>query len=274
MAIDYTKIDQDEVRDELITELQKTKSFKNANFSGSTLYDLANVLSYNASLFGFYLNQIANEPFLDTAKQYKNINRISNSLLYNPIGKGSAEVAVASALTKNYVLRNPEGFIEIPTFSQFPSTRRSSDGQNFAFTNEKPFVVQVQQFGVSFIKEVHIQYKGDVIDGSFLSPEQIIIKGQKKKPIQIVTDTGIDVIERDLVSIAHETLSTFVTNTVYSLILQKTETTYVLVIKPKTTVIEEKEILRFSVAPNRNLNIINNYSSGKIYVGRLGFRIY
>jgi hypothetical protein len=42
------------------------------------LYNLANVLAYNAELYTFYLNQVANEVYLDTAKLYKNVNRISN----------------------------------------------------------------------------------------------------------------------------------------------------------------------------------------------------
>ena len=77
-TINYTLIDQDEITKELISLLQQTPSFKNANFSGTVLYDLANVLGYNASLFGFYLNNIANEPFLDTARQYKNQSEIEN----------------------------------------------------------------------------------------------------------------------------------------------------------------------------------------------------
>ena len=88
MTIDYTKLDQDSVRSELIGLLKQTTTFKDANFAGTVLYDFANFQSYTAAQMGFYLNNIANEPFIDTARQYKNVNRVSNSLLYNPIGKG------------------------------------------------------------------------------------------------------------------------------------------------------------------------------------------
>jgi hypothetical protein len=272
MTIKYTKIDQDEVREELIEELQKTDSFKNANFTGTVLYDLTNTLSYNASLMGFYLNNIANEPFIDNSKQYKNINRISNSLLYNPIGKGSAEVAIASKLSKDYVLRNTEGFVEIPTYSQFPSQKVDSDGNKFAFTNTKPLVIQVQQFGVKFLSNGDLKYVGEISSGGTLESSQMILEGQKKKPIQIVEDKTIAVLEEQIRSVAHDTLGTFTINTEYSLVAQKYQDTYVLVIMPKTTTVLDKEVARFTINDNREVQITQNFSSNKIYIGRTGMR--
>ena len=273
MTINYTKIDQQEVREELILQLKKTPSFKNANYSGTALYDLANVLSYNAALFGFYLNNIANEPFLNTSRQYKNINRIANSLLYNPVGKGSARVAVASKLSKDYVLKNTEGFIEIPTYSQFPSSRVTTEGDNFSFVNTKPLVVQVQQFGVSIIKDTDIRYIGEIEGGFSLNDQKVVIEGQSKRPVQYVDGNGdVHVIKTIMRSIAHDSLATFEIDTEYSMTVHKISGEYRLVIKPKTTVREDEEVFRFKVNDNRSITITQNYSSNKLYMGLLGFR--
>jgi hypothetical protein len=272
-TIDYTKIDQNEVTNELIALLQQTTSFKNANFSGTALYDLVNVISYNASLFGFYLNNIANEPFLDTARQYKNINRIANSLLYFPIGKGSAQVGVASKISKEYVLNNTEGFIEIPTYSQFISSRLTDDGKTFGFTNEKPLVVQVTQFGMAFIKESSISYVGEIFTGGLLDAEKITINGQTRNPIQIVESaTSVAVVENAITSVAHETLPSFNVNTIYSLVTRKIDGEYSLAIMPKTSSTLSNEILRFKVNSDRSVSVTQNFSQNKMYLGRLGFR--
>ena len=174
MSIDYTLVSQDEVRAELINLLRRTPAFKDANFQGSNLYELVNVLSYNSALFGYYLNQIANEPFIESAKLYKNINRIANTLLYNPIGQSSSSVEIVSRLSKEYVLTNNEGFIEIPTYSQFPSKLATSSGTNFVFTNEEPIIIQVRQYGVSFLRQSHIKYTGNILS-SALDPNRMIV---------------------------------------------------------------------------------------------------
>jgi len=272
-TIDYTKIDQDEVLEELISLLRQTPSFKNANFAGTVLYDLANAMGYNASLFGFYLNNIANEPFLDTARQYKNINRIANSLLYFPIGKGSAQVGIASKISKEYVLNNTEGFIEIPTYSQFVSSRLSSTGETFGFINEKPLVVQVTQFGMSFVKETNLEYIGEVFTGGLLDVKKIVIRGQTKNPIQIVEDQNtVFVVEKTITSDAHETLNEFKINTIYSLVTRKIDGEYFLSIMPKTSSTLTYEILRFKVNSDRSITVTQNFSQNKMYLGRLGFR--
>jgi hypothetical protein len=271
-TINYTKTDQDEVRDELITNLKNTPSFKDANFTGTVLYDLANTLSYNAALYGFYVNQVANEPFIDTAKQYKNINRISKTQNYNPIGKGSAIVAVSSRLSKTYSLNNMEGFIEIPAYTQFPSTKSTTTGESFAFVNEKPLIVQVSQFGMNTVRETDLEYTGEVT-GTTLDATKLTIIGQSKKPIQIVINSStIEVVETTMVSEAHETLTTFVTDTVYSLIYRLVGDSYKLAIMPKTTTPGAEEILRFKIASDRTVTIVQNFSANKMYLGRMGFK--
>lgn len=272
MSIDYTLVSQDEVRAELINLLRRTPAFKDANFQGSNLYELVNVLSYNSALFGYYLNQIANEPFIESAKLYKNINRIANTLLYNPIGQSSSSVEIVSRLSKEYVLTNNEGFIEIPTYSQFPSKLATSSGTNFVFTNEEPIIIQVRQYGVSFLRQSHIKYTGNILS-SALDPNRMIVVATEKNPIQIVRDDGgIDVVTTEIQSQPHDTLTSFVTNIEYSLVIQKGNDGYVLVIYPKSIALLENEIARFKISDDRSVLFTQNFSSNKVYKGRVGYR--
>jgi hypothetical protein len=272
MAIDYTLITQEEVREELISLLKRTPAFKDADFQGSNLYELVNVLSYNSALFGYYLNQIANEPFIDSAKLYKNINRIANTLLYNPIGQSSAAVEIVSKLSKEYVLKNNEGFVEIPTYSQFPSTLPTSDGQNFVFTNEEPLVVQVRQYGVAFLRQNNVSYTGNLLDGA-IDPNRLTIVATEKNPVQVINDEGgIDVVAEQISSQPHDTLASFATETEYSLVIQPDEDTYVMVIYPKSTSLLPNEIARFIVNEDRSITFTQNFSANKIYKGRIGYR--
>jgi hypothetical protein len=272
MSIDYTKIDQNEVRDELINLLQQTPSFKNASFSGTVLYDLVNALSYISSLYGFYVNQIANEPFLDTAKQYKNINRLANTLNYRPIGKGSAKLSIASSLTKDYVLKNPEGFIEIPTYSQFPCVNNTSKGEPCIFVNEKPISIQIKQFGVHCLTHVDIEYVGEIIMNNKLQNNKILIRGQAKKPIQIIYQDVVYTFEDTIYSEPHASLLSFEVGIEYSLLVRKDITIgFALVIKPKTVEVDDNEIVRFVVNSDRSITIVQNFSLKKMYLGRTGF---
>jgi hypothetical protein len=270
MSIDYTKIDQDEVRNELISLMKRTDSFKDADFVGTVMYDFANNLSYVAALYGFLLNQVANEPFIDSAKQYKNINRISNSLMYNPVGKGSAKVNIASSISKDYVLKNTEGFIEIPAYSLFPSTT-SVDGKNFSFTNTNVLSIQIKQFGLSRVKEADFKYVGDIFGGN-LEPTKLKLDAFTKKPVHFVDpNNNIITFDYTLSSINDVDLIDFKVNTQYSLFIKNSNNVYSLVIGNKTTEIQYDEIARFKIDAKRKISFVQNFSNNRLYIGRLGF---
>jgi hypothetical protein len=274
MNIDYTKIDQQGIQDELISYLQNTTTFKNVDVKGTTFNELINLLSYNASLFGFYLNQIANEPFLDSAKLYKNLNRIANNLRYNPRGKASALVEVLAKLSKDYTLSNNEGYIEIPAYSSFPSTTTTSDGQSFSFTNPKPLVIPIKQFGVSILKRMDFKYTGSISQSGTLINDRLVLLGSPKNPISIVDNNQvIGEVDTDITSRPSDSLVDFLVDTEYSLVIaQNNDETFNIVIYPATTTPLEDEILKFKILSDRSIQITKNYSINKIYKGRLGIR--
>ena len=67
--IDFSIVNQEDVRQELIDLLRKTDTFQFADFEATNISALTNLLSYNAELFGYYVNQIANEPYIDRNKK-------------------------------------------------------------------------------------------------------------------------------------------------------------------------------------------------------------
>jgi hypothetical protein len=272
MEIDYTKFDQNEVREELISNLKQTKTFKDASFSGTSLYDLANNMSYVSSLMGYYVNQIANEPYINSTKQYKNINRVTNGLLYNPIGKGSSKVNIASSLEKDYVLKNAEGFIEIPAYSLFPSSKKTLAGKSFSFTNKHTLSVQVKQFGVSNIKERDVKYVGDIFDGG-LEATKLEITATTKRPVHYVDYDGkVTTLETKILSDEDVDLNDFKVGKKYSLLIKEIAGDIKLIIANLTNEIAEDEIARFYIDEKRIVRFDQSFTNNRLYKGRLGFK--
>jgi hypothetical protein len=275
MKIDYTKYDQQSIHEELITYLKDTSTFKNVDIKGTTFNELINLVGYNASLFGFYVNQIANEPFLDSAKLYKNLNRIANNLRYKPRGKGSAIVPVTAKLSKEYVLSNNEGFIEVPSYSTFPVNGTTTTGSTFSFTNPKPLIIPVNQFGVSFLKSSHLKYSGEVSGNGNISSDRVSLFATEKNPVTVLDANGniIGELGSSIFSTPSDTLTDFKVDTVYSLIVRKDSNgDFNLVIYPETTTLLADEIAKFKVNEDRSVTITKNYSMNRLYKGRVGIR--
>lgn len=159
-TIDYTSYDFDVLRDELVSYLVETGSFKDAQYVGSNIRTWVDICSYVGSLFGFYINSAANEVFLPTAKKYKNLNKIAQLLHYDPRGKISSTVDVIGSLNPNYVFGKEGEFVEIPAYSLFPSTQPTKQGTDFSFTNPSSITHMVKAYGVRPIRQEDLLYKG------------------------------------------------------------------------------------------------------------------
>jgi len=160
-TIDYTSYDFEALRDELITYLQETGSFKDVQFISSNIRTLVDLFSYIGSLFGYYINSAANEVFLPTAKRYKNLNKIAQLLRYEPRGVTSSRVNVVAQLSPEYVFSKESVGLEIPAYSIFPSSKPTNDtNENFQFTNDKPVNYIIKGVGTRPVQASDIEYKG------------------------------------------------------------------------------------------------------------------
>lgn len=158
--IDYSTIDFDAVRAELIGYLRETGTYKDVDFAASNINTLVGLYAYLGSLFGYYINSIANEPFLPSAKRYKNLNRIARLLNYDPRGYQSANLDVIGNLDAEYCLGKENVYFEVPAYSVFPSNITTPAGDEFSFTNVNNLVYMVKGFGTRPVQQTDFTYSG------------------------------------------------------------------------------------------------------------------
>lgn len=158
--IDYTSFDYDALKAELIQYLRETGTFKDVDVEASNINTITGLYSYIGSLFGYYTNSIANEVFLPSAKRYKNLNRIAQLVAYNPRGDQASGLNVIGSLNPEYCLGKEDTYFEIPSYSLFPSTKRTPNGQEFVFTNPKIYPYAVRSFGVDHVEQSDFTYAG------------------------------------------------------------------------------------------------------------------
>ena len=160
LNIEYSATDFDALKTELIGYLKETNSFKDIDYVSSNINTLVQLYAYLGSLFGFYINSIANEPFLPSAKRYKNLNRIARILNYNPRGDKAASVDAVGYLTPEYCFGKEGTYFQIPAYSKFPSNKATPDNTNFSFTNTSQIVYLVRAFGLSEVSQTNFAYDG------------------------------------------------------------------------------------------------------------------
>ncbi len=204
-TIRYTNFDFNEILQELQLYLEETNTFKDANFEGSNIRVLMEILAIVTSQSSYYVHAAANEVFLPTARLYKNINKIAQTLSYDARGKTSAHLDVVGSLNPEYVFGKETQYIEIPSYSVFPSNMTTSNGEEFSFTNPKPVVYIVRGFGIKEIVESDIRYKNYPLpytapsfffkqpDGSIrIDPTKFTIPLSINKPLTIIKRNDVD----------------------------------------------------------------------------------
>ena len=83
-SLRVTELDYFGIRENLKTFLKNQEKFSDYNFEGSGMAVLLDLLAYNTYYNSFYMNMIANESFLDTAQDRKNILSHVKVLNYVP----------------------------------------------------------------------------------------------------------------------------------------------------------------------------------------------
>tara|TARA_R110002110_G_scaffold84799_1_gene220494 strand:+ start:1109 stop:2830 length:1722 start_codon:yes stop_codon:yes gene_type:complete len=88
------ELDFHQIRRNLKQYLSGSGVFTDYDFEGSAMSSLLDLLSYNASLYGYYANMIANESFLDTAQKEESIKSLIKPLAYLPVSSRSARAEI------------------------------------------------------------------------------------------------------------------------------------------------------------------------------------
>ena len=92
--INFRDIDFVGIKNGLIEFLKSSNEFKDANFQGSFINELINMFSYTGTVFGNYVNSMANEQYIETCKLYETANMLGSLVGYKAHGFSSAQTSV------------------------------------------------------------------------------------------------------------------------------------------------------------------------------------
>lgn len=134
--IQMTDLDFNNIKNSLKTYLQSQDTLKDYNYEGSALSTLLDVLAYNTQYNSFYLNQVANEMFLDTAIQRGSVVSQAKVLGYIP------KSAIAPSAEVNVTFTGvTDSSLTLPKFTTFMS--EAIDGVNYNFVSTDSQTVNV-----------------------------------------------------------------------------------------------------------------------------------
>lgn len=120
--IKFTELDFAKIKENLKNFLKSQSKFKDYNFDGSGFSVLLDVLAYNTSYNGFYLNMLASEMFLDSAYMRENVVSIAKHLGYTPSSRRALSAFVDLEIDfdhPQYHDRNPNAPFLLPTDDEY-----------------------------------------------------------------------------------------------------------------------------------------------------------
>ncbi len=130
--IQMTNLDFNTIKTNLRTYLQSQDTLKDYNYEGSALSTLLDILAYNTQYNAYYLNQVGNEMFLDTAIQRGSVVSQAKMLNYTP--RSSIAPTATINLQVNGVVQSS---LTLPKFTSFMS--EAIDGVNYNFVTSDAY---------------------------------------------------------------------------------------------------------------------------------------
>ena len=196
---DLTTLDFAAIKENLKLYLKNQDLFRDYDFEASNINVLLDVLAYNTSLNGFYLNMVANEMFLDSALLRDSIVSHAKELNYIPRSFRSAQARV------NITLRDASenATVLIPRGTSFTGT---AGNRNFTFTTNQ----NIQAFSTDtqnvFLATNVVLYEGDYVQDSYVAdtqnPVRYLITNKTidttSLRVTIIEDNGATVLNYDI----------------------------------------------------------------------------
>ncbi len=127
--INIVSLDFDILKQNLQDSLKSQDQFSDWEFTGAGLNVMLDVLSYNSSYLGYYINLAINEAFLETADLRQNIVSHAKEVGYTPQSRTSAKAIVNLVITPPLTPVPPASII-IPKNTKFTTV---VDGATFTF---------------------------------------------------------------------------------------------------------------------------------------------
>jgi len=148
--IQLTSLDFNSLKTNFKTYLQGQDAFKDYNFEGSSMAVLLDILAYNTQYNAYYLNQVANEMFLDSAVQRASVVSHAKLLNYTP------KSAICPTATVDVVVENVNvSSLTLPAYTIFLSS--SINGINYTFVNPDAYTVNTDANNTVTFSNVEIK---------------------------------------------------------------------------------------------------------------------
>lgn len=162
--IQLTGLDFDEIKSNFKNYLKNQDVLKDANYEGSALSILLDVLAYNTHYNSHYLNMVANEMFLDSC--VKRSSTISHAKVLGYLPHSFSAPTATITLTFNNVTTNQ---IIIPKYTKFVTD--AIDNTNYTYTTLTEYVIPVDPFtNTATVSGIEIK-QGEPLNYSFLYDE-------------------------------------------------------------------------------------------------------
>ena len=136
--IQLTGLDFDEIKRNLKLYLQSQEILKDANYEGSVLSILLDILAYNTHYNAHYLNMVGNEMFLDTSVKRSSVVSHAKSLGYVPYSYAAptAEIEISFFdVTTDQII--------IPKYCKFVTNQ--IDGKIFTFVTTDEYIIKTDK---------------------------------------------------------------------------------------------------------------------------------
>lgn len=173
MNPDFSKLDYNDIKQNLISFLKNQDKFSGYNFEGSTLNILLDILAYNTHYQALYNNITFNEAFLDTAQKRSSVVSIAKNLGYTPSSSRSATCIVEivrSASDTGAIV----GSLILPKYETFKANK---DSTAFFFYNLEEATFSVNEIDVDGITPINYTTGSVAIREGFLRTNSFVIDG-------------------------------------------------------------------------------------------------
>jgi hypothetical protein len=134
-TIQISDLDFKDIKQNIIEYMKNDPTFSDYDFEASGLNTLVDILSYNTHYTSYYLNMIANEMFLDTARMRENVVSRAKMLGYEVKSNIAPKTVVSIVIEKIGPLESENAAVLINSEFKFSA---SLDGVSYNFFPEVP----------------------------------------------------------------------------------------------------------------------------------------
>ena len=93
--LNFTNLDFDQIKSNLIDYLRSNSNFTDYDFEGSNLSSIIDILAYNTYITSYNANMVSNEVFIDSATLRENVVALARNIGYVPRSRRAAEANIS-----------------------------------------------------------------------------------------------------------------------------------------------------------------------------------